>query len=575
VADEAKPDQLLTPNDVLIQAVPATAAGVSALTADILLVDDDDAVRLTLSAVLEEDGHRVHPAPDLATARSLLDDHVFEVLVVDLRLGKDSGLDILKLARERDPDLVGIIITAYASLESAIEALRGGAFSYLLKPCDLADLRQAISAGLARRRLMESTRLEAQATQDRSARALAQRVARRAVRLQELTAHLSSSLATEQVLDRIVRAAVELLECQTAGVFLSQGENDDFHLAAGQGLDPERAGVLSRARSLAGRAAAARQRIAIADVRRETGIELPVLVGGRQIGSVAVVPIVSHEDVLGVIEVYEPRPHPWRPDELDLLSALASAAAVALDNARLYEAMQQAVSLRDHVLGSVSHDLKNPIAAVAGRLQLVQRRLRRNIEKVDLHELDSEIEHVRQLTLTMSGFLDALVETAQLQAGHEVDLRPSEVDLVSLTAEVATMVQSTAERHQIEIDGPDSLIGRWDQYRLERVILNLLSNAVKYSPEGGPVRVSIMKERDEAVLAVSDRGIGIAPADLGRIFEPFIRGTNVSEIPGSGLGLAGAKRTVELHHGSLTAASRPGEGTTFTLRVPINPPEAT
>ena len=573
MAEEANPDQLLARDDVLIQAIPDTAAGVSTVTADILLVDDDDAVRLTMSAVLEEDGHRVQTSPDLSTARSLLDDHVFEVLVVDLRLGHDSGLEILRLARQRDPDLVGIVITAYASLESAIEALRGGAFSYLLKPCDVADLRHAISAGLARRRLIESTRLAAQTNHDRSARALAQRVARRAVRLQELTAQLSSSLATEQVLDRIVRAAVELLECQTAGVFLSDGERDDFHLAAGQGLDRERAGVLSRARSLAGRAAAARQRVAVADVRRETGIELPILVGGSQIGSVAVAPIASHEDVLGVIEVYEPRPHSWRTDELDLLSALASAAAVALENARLYEAMHQAVSVRDHVLSSVSHDLKSPIAAVAGRLQLLQRRLQRNVEKLDVQELNTELEHVRQLTLTMSGFLDALIETAQLEAGYEVELRPTEVDLVSITAGAATMVESTTDRHQIEIDGPDRLIGRWDQHRLQRVILNLLSNAIKYSPEGGTVRISIITEGNEAVVAVSDHGIGIASADAARIFEPFVRGANASGIPGSGLGLAGARRIVELHRGSLSAASSLGEGSTFTLRIPINPTE--
>jgi DNA-binding NtrC family response regulator len=155
VAEEATPHQLLTPDDVLIQATRDTVAGVGTLAADILLVDDDDAVRLTMGAVLEEDGHRVQPASDLATARRLLDDQVFEVLIVDLRLDEDSGLEILKLARQRDPDLVGIVITAYASLESAIEALRGGAFSYLLKPCDLGDLRQAISAGLARRRLIE------------------------------------------------------------------------------------------------------------------------------------------------------------------------------------------------------------------------------------------------------------------------------------------------------------------------------------------------------------------------------------------------------------------------------------
>ena len=174
---------------MLIQAVPETAAAVGTLTADILLVDHDEAVRLTMGAVLEEDGHR-------------------------------------------------------ASLESAIEALRGGAFSYLLKPCDLGDLRQAISAGLARRRLIESTRLAAQANQDRSARALAQRVARRAVRLQELTAQLSSAPNVRFHHRRRSRTALALIRRSRApsgcGVMLCHGNPiyprmDHFRLTCSTG----------------------------------------------------------------------------------------------------------------------------------------------------------------------------------------------------------------------------------------------------------------------------------------------------------------------------------------------------
>src|SRR5581483_2714932 len=137
---------------------------------------------------------------------------------------------LLKEALSQDADVVGIVITGYATLESAIEALKGGAFSYLLKPCDLADLRQAIAAGLHRRALAEATRLAAQAAQERNARRAAQRAMRRVARLQELTSQLSTSLSSIDVLEQVARAAVELLESPTAGVFLSAGEHDDFHL---------------------------------------------------------------------------------------------------------------------------------------------------------------------------------------------------------------------------------------------------------------------------------------------------------------------------------------------------------
>ncbi|MBV8083444.1 MAG: response regulator [Chloroflexi bacterium] len=566
-------DPDLTPaRELLIQA--ASNAETAPATADILLVDDEENVRLTISGVLALDGHHIATAPDMATARELMQDRRFEVLIVDLHIGQDNGLELLREARAREGELVGIVITGYASLESAIEALHGGAFSYLLKPFDVADLRQAIAAGLARRRLAEANRLAAEAARAESERQLAQRVARRAIRLQELTAQLSSSLATKDVLERIVHAAVELLECQTAGVFLCASETEDFHLAAGQGLDPERAGTLTRSGSMAGRAAQQRRTLSVPDVRRQREpIQLPGLLGGRKVGAVAVAPIMTHGQVLGVIEVYEPRPHAWEADELDLLTALASAAAVALDNSRLYEAMQRAIFLRDHVLGTVSHDLKNPIAALSGRVQLLQHRLRRNRETA-LAQLDGELEHIHGLSLTMAGFLDELVDTIRLQAGENIELRRSAVDLSALAAEAIGMVQPGAQRHRIHLEEDAGVEGNWDRNRLERVILNLVGNAVKYSPEGGEVRVRISREDGYARLTVTDQGIGIRPEDVGRIFDPFQRGGNVSGIPGSGLGLAGARRIVEMHGGTLEVDSSPGQGATFSVRLPRNEPAA-
>ncbi|MBV9119062.1 MAG: response regulator, partial [Chloroflexi bacterium] len=261
LADQDIPDEPLPITDVFIEASGPPARAVS--TGHILLVDDDEDVLLTLGAILQREGHQVSGARDLASARALLKDRRFDILIIDLRLGQDDGLDVLRMARGQDQDLVGIVITAYATLESAIAALKGGAFSYLLKPCQIEDLKEAIAAGLHRRALAEATRLAAQAAHDRSARLAAQRIAQRATRLQELSAQLTTSLSTADVLDRVVRSAVELLECPTAGVFLTSPNDDDFHLAASQGLDQGRVQRLTCKRSLAGRVATARQSMAI------------------------------------------------------------------------------------------------------------------------------------------------------------------------------------------------------------------------------------------------------------------------------------------------------------------------
>lgn len=564
-------EDLRSQNDLLIQAAARRSdAGPAKITGDILLVDDDSNVRETLSAVLARDGHRVTAASDLSGALHALDDGHFDLLVVDVRLGgQSSGLDVLKRARTRDANVVGIIITGYATLESAIEALKGGAFSYLLKPCDIADLRQAIAAGLHQRALAEATRLAAQAARERSARRVAQRAVRRVARLQELTAQLSTSLSSTEVLDQVVRAAVELLESPTSGVFLREGEHDDFHLAASQGIDREQVTRIPGVRSLAARAAAERQTVALDDVRHVPDIQLPALLGGKHVGALVVAPIMTHRAVLGVIEVYAPRRHRWQPDEMELLGALASAAAVALDNARLYEEMQQAVLTRDHVMATVSHDLKNPIAAISGNLQMLQVRLDRDSSLLTPAVLKTELERVRRLALNMSGFLDDLVETIRLEMGREVELRLAKVDLAELVTEVAAIMEPTTDRHRIVVQIKDSVVGEWDGNRLQRVVLNLLANAVKYSPDGGDIEVRVEQEDDHAVLAVTDHGIGISQQDVAKIFEPFRRGTNVGDISGTGLGLAGARRIVAIHRGTLTVESAEGQGATFVVRLPL------
>jgi signal transduction histidine kinase len=117
------------------------------------------------------------------------------------------------------------------------------------------------------------------------------------------------------------------------------------------------------------------------------------------------------------------------------------------------------------------------------------------------------------------------------------------------------------------------LAGDWDSARLERVLDNLLANAIKYTPEGGVITVIIVRDDDEtgswAVLSVRDSGVGIPAADLSHIFERFQRAGNVGRIGGSGIGLSVARHIVELHGGSISVDSMEGEGSIFTIRLPL------
>jgi signal transduction histidine kinase len=137
-------------------------------------------------------------------------------------------------------------------------------------------------------------------------------------------------------------------------------------------------------------------------------------------------------------------------------------------------------------------------------------------------------------------------------------------------------VEARTARHTVQVEADsEPLVGDWDAGRLGRALANLLSNATKYSPDGGEVVVGLAREQGAggawAVLRVRDRGIGIPAADLPHVFEPFYRAANaVAQAGGAGIGLAGARQIVEQHGGMIDVESRDGEGTTVTVRLPLD-----
>ncbi|MDF3018461.1 MAG: multi-sensor signal transduction histidine kinase [Thermomicrobiales bacterium] len=188
--------------------------------------------------------------------------------------------------------------------------------------------------------------------------------------------------------------------------------------------------------------------------------------------------------------------------------------------------------------------------------------------------LNTALESIDVASARMTRLLDELADVMRLRSGQEIELHRESTDLVALARRAAAEQDRITEQHAIHLESAvDELIGFWDGPRLERVLGNLLGNAIKYSPDGGEITVRIARDEGDdagvAVLSVEDRGVGIPAADQSHIFEPFRRAGNVESIAGSGIGLAGAKRIVELHDGTITVRSSEGEGSTFAVRLPI------
>lgn len=250
--------------------------------------------------------------------------------------------------------------------------------------------------------------------------------------------------------------------------------------------------------------------------------------------------------------------------------------------ARAYErevaargALERALRTREDFLAAASHDLRNPLAAARSANDLLGLALRRGM--LSGERLEGSVARIESACRHMAALIDSFLDVARLETGAPLDLVDADLDLVTLVREVVDEIRLMQPRHAIELTAPSRLVVRADADRLRRAVANLAGNAVKYSPGGGRIAVQLERSSDGAwvVLSVTDEGIGIPAADLVRVFERFERGSNVvGRIPGTGIGLAGARQIVEQHGGTIEVQSRLGAGTTVTVRLPCTPDTA-
>jgi signal transduction histidine kinase len=189
--------------------------------------------------------------------------------------------------------------------------------------------------------------------------------------------------------------------------------------------------------------------------------------------------------------------------------------------------------------------------------------------------LQDGLERIERTATRMTGQIDELLDLTSLQMEGRVELHPTPIELGGLLRRIAEDREGLSGTHHITVAlPPHEITGSWDAARLERVIGNLLDNAIKYSEAGSTIQVELREEREDgkrwACVCVRDSGIGIPASDLPHIFERFRRGRNVgSNVMGTGLGLAGCRQIVEQHGGSIGVRSTEGEGSTFTVRLPL------
>lgn len=299
--------------------------------------------------------------------------------------------------------------------------------------------------------------------------------------------------------------------------------------------------------------AAAKNEEELALIRRigfSAAMVVPLLVQGSAIGAITFVAAESGRH--------------YTTADLAMAEEVASRAALAIENARLYTAAQRAIGIRDEFISMASHELKTPVTTLKMYTQVLQRQFAQRDARVAGHlgKMDAQVNKLTTL-------INDLLNVTRLQRG-ELEFREELFDLNGLVADIVENLQTTTTRHTITVVGRMGRPLPGDRDRIGQVLTNLLANAIKYSPQADRVIVHLTDEEDAAVIRVQDFGIGIAREHQPHIFEQFYRVSDPSEktYPGLGLGLFISNGIVARHGGTMRVESVKGEGAAFIVTLP-------
>jgi len=293
-----------------------------------------------------------------------------------------------------------------------------------------------------------------------------------------------------------------------------------------------------------------------------------------RVHSVLCIPLIRHADLAGILYLENSQlAGAFTSERILTLEVLAAQAAISLENARLYEAAQEAVRVRDDFLAIASHELKTPITAMKLQVQSIRRAMGARVPGAQTEDrLATLLKHFERHVSRLAYLADDMLEVSRLKGGA-LALALEEFDLASLVRE---QVDTLADRLRaadcpVVLELADTVVGRWDRTRLGRLVTSLLLNAMKFGA-GQPITVRARVTGDFARLEVQDRGGGVDRADQARIFERFEQAAPAHHYGGLGLGLYLARETVRAHGGTISVESALSAGATFVVDLPLMRP---
>jgi signal transduction histidine kinase/FixJ family two-component response regulator len=522
---------------------------------EILVVDDEPGITRLCERLLTRAGYEVTTFTDPAAAMTFVEKNKTDLLLVDIRMPEISGFDLIAHIKQHQPDTAVLVMTGFGTVDTAIQALREGVDGLLLKPFDTSSeliltVKQALDDSQKKR---DAARIQALRP------------------LFDVTETFLAETRTEKLVDIVENTVCEHLHCNNAGFYQYSETDNSLNLLTGRGITfPEDTSGANN--GLIGHVDAVGTPLWInANGQDKPGFQ-SILVS-LKLSSAFIAPI-SRVKVRGVLYVgRKAKEGPFREVDWEMFLLIVRQAAVAMENAKLYEELREYVrrieesqqaliraekmAAAGRLTASIAHEINNPLQAVQNCLHLATRgelSLKKQREYIALanHELDRLMRTVRRM----------------LDFYRPGSVEPQRVNIVILLRRVIKLLSAQLQARNIKVSTRfsskiPSILAVSSQ--LEQVLINLILNAYDAMPEGGDLRISTRLTEDMVEIFIQDTGPGIPVENRTRIFEPFVS----TKKGGTGLGLTVSYGIIAAHGGNLDLVVERGPGACFRVALPL------
>jgi len=363
-------------------------------------------------------------------------------------------------------------------------------------------------------------------------------------KLVEISKELVTNHDLASLLSHIVQAACELSDAGAASLLLYNDKTKELYFQSATGLNESilRGLIVPLDGSLAGWVVKNDSMVNIPDVHKDERFFSKVEQASQvPTTSLAGIPLKLNGKVIGVLEVINKKVAHFSGYDMEVLSVLATQAALAIENTRLFQQSDQ--------IAELVHELRTPLSSISTAAYLLQ------MEKIPDGQRMSLAKTIYSESQRLSDLASTFLDLARLESGR-VSFIPSTFNLVAVIQEVILIFQSRIDQLSIQIqvnvqDSFPSILA--DREKIKQVLINLLSNAIKYNREGGQIEIAAAFDSDSVSVSIRDNGLGIQPEVLDHLFEKFYRAKPMENlITGTGLGLSICKTIIESHHGEIS-----------------------